>query len=137
MVPARTLEAGDTIDGKAVECAFLNSHVEHREGANLKMGGNPWLHPDHHLALWLQRTFILSHEPMRPGTSRQHQARCLIRPARGPHHDAVPPAFPALQRFTAMDVGAVAERGIDVGHNTTLGSEQATLGLIEAQEGGL
>jgi hypothetical protein len=36
-----------------------------------------------------------------------------------------------------MDVGPVAESGIDVGYKTTLCSEQATLGLIEAQEGGL
>ena len=101
------------------------------------MRGNPRLHPDHHLALWLQRAFILRHQPMCPGASRQHQALRLIRPARGPHHDAVSPAFPALQRFTAMDVGPVAESGIDVGHKTTLRGEQATLGLIEAQEGSL
>ena len=39
MMPARTLEAGDTIDGKAVERAFLDRHVEHREGTHLKMRG--------------------------------------------------------------------------------------------------
>src|SRR5437867_798585 len=103
MVPARTLDAGDTIDGKAVECAFLDRHVKHWEDTNLKMGGNAWLHPDHHLALWLQRAFILGYQPMRPGAGREHQALRLIRPARGAHHDAVPAAFPALQRFTAMD----------------------------------
>src|SRR5438067_2225973 len=54
MVPARTLEAGDTIDRKAVERAFFDGHVEHREGAKLKIGGYAWLHPDHHLALRLQ-----------------------------------------------------------------------------------
>ena len=101
------------------------------------MRRHAWLHPDHHLALWLQRAFILGHKPMRPGASRQHQALRLIRPTRGPHHKAVPPAFPALQRFTAMDVGAVAESSIDVGDNTTLRGEQATLGLIESQEGSL
>ena len=57
---------------------------------------------------------------MRPGTSREHQTLGLIRPTGGPHYDAVPPAFPALQRFTAMDVGPVAESGIDVGDKTTL-----------------
>ena len=36
-----------------------------------------------------------------------------------------------------MDVGPVTESGIDVGHNTTLRGEQATLGLIETQEGSL
>src|SRR4029453_9351890 len=131
MVPARTLEAGDTIDGKAVERAFCDRHVEHRESANLKMGGHAWLHPDHHLALWLQCAFVLGYQTMCPGASRQHQALRLIRPTGGPHHDAVSLAFPALQRLTAMDVGPVVEGSIDVGHNTTFRGEQATLGLIE------
>src|SRR5215475_9726175 len=36
-----------------------------------------------------------------------------------------------------MDVGPVVEGGIDVGHNTTFRGEQAVLGLIETQKGGL
>src|SRR5262245_5942957 len=131
MVPARQLEAGDTVNREAVERAFLDRHVEHRENTKLKMGRHAWLHPDHHLALWLQRTFVLRHEPMRPGTSREHQTLCLIRPTRGPYYDVVALALPALQRFTAMDVGAVAESSIDMGYSATLCSEQTALRLIE------
>src|SRR4051812_3502361 len=107
MVPARELKAGDVIDGKAVERAFVDCHVEDRESTDMKMGRSPWLHPDHRLALRLECALIQGHQPMRPGASREHQALRLICTARGPHHDAISTAFPALQRFTAMDMGAV------------------------------
>src|SRR5438552_569373 len=129
VVELSKLEAGDVMDGKAVEAALLHVQDENREDLGGKELWARGLEPRKNLAFWNGKLLERQDEIAGPGAGTDHEAVRLLGTGLGLDLHPIPRRAPGQDALPEAQGRAVSQRNVDVGQDRALREQEPAVRL--------